>query len=71
MTIPFSAIVYDIYGGTWMYEMVTPETFVRQRVEVSSVEAGTAMIRRGPAAGTMIVIEGVAELFGTEFGGAK
>lgn len=71
LTIPFSAIVYDIYGGTWVYERVAPETFVRQRVEVSSVEGGVAIIRRGPAAGTMIVIEGVAELFGTEFGGAK
>jgi cobalt-zinc-cadmium efflux system membrane fusion protein len=71
LVIPFSAIAYDIYGGTWVYEMSSPETFVRKRVEVSSVENGIAIMRRGPAAGTMVVTEGVAELFGTEFGGAK
>ncbi len=71
LLIPFSAIAYDIYGGTWVYEMTSPETFVRKRVEVSHVENGLAFIRRGPPAGTKVVIEGVAELFGTEFGGAK
>lgn len=71
LAIPFSAIVYDIYGGTWVYEMASAETFIRKRVEVSDVEDGMALLRRGPAQGTMIVIEGTAELFGTEFGGAK
>ncbi len=71
LVIPYSAIAYDIYGGTWVYEMSSPETFVRKRVEVSSVENGLAIMRRGPAAGTLVVTEGVAELFGTEFGGAK
>jgi RND family efflux transporter MFP subunit len=71
LVIPFSAIVYDIHGGTWVYEIASNNTFIRKRVEVAGVENGIAVIHRGPAAGTMIAIEGVAELFGTEFGGAK
>ena len=71
LVIPFSAILYDIQGGTWVYENSTPLIFIRRRVELSNVENGIAVLRRGPAAGTMIVIEGAAELFGTEFGGAK
>ena len=71
LAIPFSAILYDIQGGTWVYENSTPLIFIRRRVELSNVENGIAVLRRGPAVGTMIVIEGAAELFGTEFGGAK
>jgi RND family efflux transporter MFP subunit len=71
LVIPFSAIVYDIQGGTWVYENSAANVYTRRRVEVSSVENGMAVLRRGPSAGTKIVIEGVAELFGTEFGGAK
>lgn len=69
--IPFSAILYDIQGGTWVYENPTPLVYIRRRVELANVENGFAILKRGPAAGTKIVIEGAAELFGTEFGGAK
>jgi len=69
--IPFSAILYDIQGGTWVYENSTPLVYIRRRVELANVENGFAILKRGPAAGTKIVIEGAAELFGTEFGGAK
>ena len=71
LVIPFSAIAYDIYGGTWVYENTSANVYVCRRVEVSGVENGIAILKRGPAAGAKIVIEGVAELFGTEFGGAK
>jgi cobalt-zinc-cadmium efflux system membrane fusion protein len=71
LVIPFAAIAYDIYGGTWVYENPSPNLYVRKRVEVSGVENGIAVLKRGPAPGTNVVIAGVAELFGTEFGGAK
>lgn len=70
-TIPFSAIVYDIQGGTWVYENPSPNVFIRKRVELKTVSNGRAVLTRGPAAGTKIVTVGVAELFGTEFGGGK
>lgn len=82
-TIPWSAVVFDIYGGSWVYQRTAPYTYVRQRVEVeflTKTDNGTetvaatvaeAVLRRGPNVGSEIVIEGVAEIFGTEFGGAK
>lgn len=70
-TIPFSAIVYDIHGGTWLYENPSPNTYVRRRVELKTVLDGKAILSRGPASGTVIVTVGAAELFGTEFGGGK
>ena len=71
LVIPFSAIVYDIQGGTWVYENPSPLVYIRRRVELSNVENGIAILKRGPVVGTSIVIEGVAELFGTEFGTSK
>ncbi|MEJ7741000.1 MAG: efflux RND transporter periplasmic adaptor subunit [Chitinophagaceae bacterium] len=69
--IPFSAILYDIYGGTWVYENTAPLTYVRRRVEVLRITNGIGVLQKGPAAGTKIVTDGAAELFGTEFGGGK
>jgi multidrug efflux pump subunit AcrA (membrane-fusion protein) len=69
--IPFSAIVYDIHGGTWVYNNISPNTYVRERVELQSVIDNRAVLSRGPKPGSKIVTVGVAELFGTEFGGGK
>ena len=71
LVVPFSAIVYDIQGGAWVYENSVAGVFVRRRVEIENTENGMAILARGPAAGTKVVVDGVAELFGVEFGGAK
>lgn len=71
IVVPFSAIVYDIQGGTWVYTNPLPNTYVRQRVELQTVIDNTAVLTRGPKAGIKVVTTGVAELFGTEFGGGK
>ena len=70
--IPWSAVVQDIHGGSWVYEAVAaPHTFIRRRVAVRQIADGWAVLDKGPAVGTKIVVEGVAELFGTEFGFGK
>jgi RND family efflux transporter MFP subunit len=71
LVIPFSAVVYDIHGGTWVYENSSAGVFTRRRVEIENTENGMAILARGPTAGTKVVTEGAAELFGIEFGGAK
>lgn len=70
-TVPWSAVVHDIQGSTWVYESTTPKSFVRRRVQVRLVLDGVAVLASGPAPGTQIVTEGAAELFGTEVGFAK
>ncbi|HUY92020.1 MAG TPA: efflux RND transporter periplasmic adaptor subunit [Pirellulales bacterium] len=69
--IPWSAVVQDIYGGTWVYEQTAEHTFVRRRVEVPYVVDNWAVLSAGPAEGAKIVTAGVAELFGAEFGFGK
>ena len=74
-TVPWSSVVFDIYGGSWVYYQSEPRTYARQRVEVEYIretDAGSeAVLRRGPPPGTQVVVTGAAEIFGTEFGGAK
>ncbi|MFN0124962.1 MAG: efflux RND transporter periplasmic adaptor subunit, partial [Blastocatellia bacterium] len=71
LTIPWSAVLHDAQGGTWVYENTAPQTFVRRAVEIRSVSGGMAVLGRAPARGARIVITGAAELFGTEFGAGK
>lgn len=68
LVVPWSAVEIDIYGGTWVYVNTAPHQFVRRRVEVPFVVDNLAIVERGPGEGTQVVIEGVAELAGTEFG---
>ena len=69
--IPWSAVVQDIYGGTWVYEQTAERTFIRRRVEVPYVVDGWAVLTAGPPEGAKIVVAGAAELFGAEFGFGK
>jgi multidrug efflux system membrane fusion protein len=67
LVIPFSAVLHDIHGGQWVYERTAEHTFTRRRVQVARVAGADAVLSSGPAAGTLIVTDGSAELFGTEF----
>jgi len=71
MAIPYSAVIYDIHGGTWVYQQTAPQIFVRRRIEVAAVVDGNAVFAHGPAPGAKIVTSGVMELFGSEFGVGK
>jgi hypothetical protein len=65
---PYAALLYDVNGAAWLYTMPRPLTYVRQRVTVDYVDRDLAVLTAGPAVGTAIVTEGVAELYGTEIG---
>jgi RND family efflux transporter MFP subunit len=68
LIVPWSAVVYDVDGGTWVYRVVKSHVYARARVEVRHVIGDQAVLARGPGPGTQVVTAGVAELFGTEFG---
>ena len=67
LVIPWSSLVTDINGGTWVYQSLGEQKFARKRVQVRYVVGNDAVLASGPAVGTKIVSEGAAELFGTEF----
>ena len=69
--VPWSAVVQDINGGSWVYEKVGDHKFARRRVQVKHVVDQWAVLEQGPPVDTKIVVTGVAEMFGTEFGFGK
>ena len=71
LTLPWSAVVHDIHGGTWVYEMLAEHTFARRRVVVRFVQNDSAVLASGPSAGTKVVSAGASELFGNEIGFSK
>ena len=69
--VPWSAVIHDIYGGTWVYARTAPQVYSRIRVLVEYVDGDLAVIKDGPKLNSVVVTAGAAELFGTEVGFAK
>ena len=68
LTAPYSSVVYDSGGETWVYTIPKPLTYVRQKIVVESISGEKAYLKDGPPSGTAVVTVGVAELYGTEKG---
>lgn len=66
LQVPYSALIYDANGGTWVYTNPEPLVFVRAPVAVERIEAPTVKLTSGPQPGTKIVTVGAAELLGAE-----
>jgi hypothetical protein len=66
--IPYSAVLYDANGDTWVYVTSEPLTYVRERIAVDFIQRSQAVLTDGPAPGTAVVTVGAAELHGTETG---
>jgi hypothetical protein len=66
--IPYGALLYDSKGDTYVYVTSQPLTYVREPVTVDYIGAGSVVLTEGPAAGTVVVSVGAAELYGTENG---
>jgi hypothetical protein len=71
LVVPWSALLYDAEGGSWVYERVAPNTYARRRVQIESVAGAEAAISGAALEGKEIVSAGAAELFGAEFGAGK
>jgi biotin carboxyl carrier protein len=69
--IPYASVIYDLKGDTWAYTNPAPLTFVRGHIAVDYIEGDLAVLSDGPAAGTVVVTAGAAELYGTETGIGK
>lgn len=69
--VPGGAILYDVYGNTWVYLQTGQRQYTRSRVAIRFIEGDQAVLSAGPDAGLLVVVDGAAELFGTEFGAGK
>lgn len=69
--VPFAAVLFDIYGGAWVYERIAPQQYARRRITIRDVIGNMAIIDDALPIGAQVVTAGAAELFGTEFGAGK
>lgn len=68
LAVAYSAILYDSKGHSFVYTVTGPLSYLRAEITVDHVEGDKAFLSSGPAAGTEIVTQGVAELYGAETG---
>lgn len=71
LVVPRAAVLRDIYGTGWVYVQSGENEFRRERVAVTFTTDDLAVLSLGPEVGTEVVVDGAAELFGTEFGAGK
>lgn len=71
-TVPWAAVLFDAWGGAWVYETVGPQKYARRRVSPVRVHEGIAVLSDADLReGTSVVTTGAAELLGVEFGAGK
>lgn len=70
-TVPYSSIIYDLQGTTWLYTQKQPLVFIRESISVDYIDNSTVFLSAGPPVGTKVVTIGVSELYGIETGIGK
>jgi len=68
LTVPYGAVVYQPDGSAWAYVQVSPRHFRREGLTITGITGNTVTLSSGPAAGTLVVVQGGAELVGVETG---
>ena len=71
LTMPYNALLYDPSGGEWAFTSVEPNVYARAALKVEAIEGDKVYLLSGPPAGTKLVTNGAAELYGIEFGVGK
>jgi hypothetical protein len=52
----------------WVFTLVDPMTYIRQKVTVARISGNDAVLQSGPPPGTVVVTIGAVELLGAEYG---
>jgi membrane fusion protein, heavy metal efflux system len=71
LALPWAAVVFDIHGGTWVYEQLGPHRYIRRRVVVEYTVGNDAVLASGPSEKARVVSAGAQQLFGVETGFMK
>ena len=68
LTVPYSAVLYDTTGATWVYRLTGTRSYLRTPVTLDHVAGDLAYVSQGIEPGTTVVTVGVPELIGAEEG---
>lgn len=63
---PYASIIYDSHGHTWVYTNPQPLIYLRHEIKIDRIIGDKVYLKEGPPIGTVVAIQGVAELYGTE-----
>jgi hypothetical protein len=64
--VPYTALIYDAAGRSWVYAIARPLTYMRTEVDVSRIAGGRVHVTGGPPAGAEVVTIGATEVYGAE-----
>jgi hypothetical protein len=68
LTVPYSAVVYEPDGSTWVYTQTEALTYQRAAITIGAIHGDEVTLDDGPPVGTQVVSQGAAELVGVETG---
>lgn len=71
LVVPYSAVIYDTEGNTWVYTNPAPLTFVRAQVVIDRIDGDQAFLSQPLESDDPVVTVGVIEIYGAETGVSK
>lgn len=71
LVVPSAAVIITPDGSYWVYTNPQGLTYLRHEITDVVEEDHQAFFSEGPSAGTAVVVTGVPELYGAEFGIGK
>ena len=66
--VPYSALVYDPNGKTYVFTQRSPLTYTEVQATVDRIDGDSAYLSAGPHAGAAVVTVGAEELYGVQTG---
>ena len=70
LVVPAGALIWDGFGGAWVYVRTDSDEFAARRVELGAVWPDRAVVRRGLEAGASVVLRGAQSLHSERFKGS-
>ncbi len=70
-TVPVSALIYDTSGASWVFVETSPAEFHREQIRVLRTQGSQIQVESNFDDSIPVVIQGAAELSGTESGVGK
>jgi hypothetical protein len=68
VTVPYSSVIYDPSGKTYLFTNVRPLTYVEVPITVDHISGSSVYLKTGPKPGARVVSVGAEELYGVQTG---